>query len=246
MIPHVEFGAGATMRLQRTILLYGTGGYLNREGGVYAVTAAVADAEPGQEPRIGSYEPVTMEFVQALGDALGVRLPAEVLPERVICRTQDLVAWWTPPAVRTLFFAAKLDLAALSGEDFPVPALVWRLNLAQRRLFVRAYAGAARPEAKTPLAVAPFMNVYPSGLVCQGTMKRPGRAGLDNLRQWEEGFFGAAATSQLTPHATTLEGQLPALWRSLKGRKRFPDRHLLTAGQATQQFLTARDNGGMS
>jgi PRTRC genetic system protein B len=208
----------------------------------YAVGRRVVDPDREEyEP----WEPLTQEFVQQLAKGLGVDLPREVLPANMICRTQDVIVWWTPPTVRTLFFAEKCKLAPLDGEDFPVPGLVWKLELADKRLFLRAIAGRRRPAAGTPLYVAPFLNVYDDssfgrGLVCQGTMRRPKLAGVGNLHEWEDGFFGAAGSSQLAKRATTRTGQLFTLWRSLKGRKTFPRKDLLEAGESLAQFVGGR------
>lgn len=208
----------------------------------YAVGRRVLDAEREEyEP----WEPLTQEFVQELAKGLGVDLPREVLPANVLCRTQDVIVWWTRPGVRTLYFGAGCKLAKLDGEDFPVPGLVWRLELADKRLYLRAISGSRRPSAGTPLYVAPFLNVYNDGhfgpgLVCQGTMRRPKLAGVGNLHEWEEGFFGAAGSSQLATPATTHKGQLWALWRSLKRKKAFPAKHLLPADQSLAEFVGGR------
>lgn len=206
-------------------------------GGTYAIARRVTDPEKNEcEP----WEPVTLEFVEQLARGLGSDLPREILPGHVLCRTHEVVAWWTPPQIRTLFFTHE-DLAAIDGEDFPVPALLWRLELKDRSLFVRALKGDERPEGKTQLFVAPFLNVYPQGLVCQGSMRRPQAVSIDKLHEWETGFFGAAGSTQLTPKATTRPGQLPALWKSLKGKKSFPKRALAAVDQTAGEFLREVD-----
>lgn len=212
-------------------------------GSVYATECATT-VEDGAV-HYGPERAVTMEFVQVLAAGLGVQLAREVLPAGVICRTQEVIAWWSPPAVRTLFFADTHPLARLNGEDFPVPGLVWRLELKDRKLFLRATAGRERPEARSRMYVAPFLNVYDDdqfgrGLVCQGTMRRPKTAGVESLREWESGFFGASGTQQLATQATLHPRQLAGLWGALKRRKSFPDRYLLPTGQNLAQFLGVR------
>ena len=233
----MDLAEEAQPALRNVLLLYDRPG--DRSGsnrGAYAIAAPASVGSRG-EVEVGAYGPVTMEFIAELAKGLGVDLPREVLPAKVLCRTQDVIVWWTPPGTRTLFFGEGCELADLTGEDFPIPALVWRLELKDHCLFLRAVAGDTRPEAGTPLAVAPFLNVYAQGKVCQGTMRRPKRTAVAALQDWEVGFFGASGSSQLTAKATKHRGQLWGLWRSLKGRKAFPERQLLPAGQTLTQFL---------
>lgn len=230
----IEFGASRSFRRRLDMVVYAEeGSLIGGRGGSYAIARAVTDPEAGT---CESWAPVTMEFVQQLARGLGSDLPREILPAAVLCRTHEIIAWWTPPQIRTLFFRMK-GLEELDGEDFPVPSLIWRLELSDRRLFVRALAGAERPEPKTPLFIAPFLNVYPDGLVCQGTMRRPKVVAVEKLQEWESGFFGAAGSSQLTPKATTRRGQLPALWRAMKGRESFPRTALAPSQQTAAIFL---------
>ncbi len=234
MRAHVDFGPSTEFRRAADIIVYEERDLYGASArNAYAVARRVTNPEKNEcEPWV----PVTMEFVEQLARGLGSDLPREILPAHVLCRTHEVVSWWTPPAVRTLFFTMK-GMEALDGEDFPVPALLWKLELKDRRLFVRALAGDERPEGKTPLFVAPFLNVYEKGLVCQGSMRRPQSVDLGTLHEWERGFFGAAGSSQLTDKATTRKGQLPALWKSLKGKKSFPRRALRKAGQTATEFL---------
>lgn len=241
MIAQVDVGVEHGMRLRAALLVYGSEsnffGGTSKVGEAYAV-AARAHTD-GARVALDPWQPVTTEFVQALAQGLGVSLPREVLPENVLCRTQEVVVWWTKPGLRTLFFSDTLKMGKLDGEDFPVPALVWRLDLKDRRLRLRALRAARRPAAGTPLFVAPFLNVYPDGLVCQGSMRRPKVASVAELAAWESGFFGAAGTSQLTPKACA-RGQLPALWKRLKGKKAFPAAELLDTGQTLAAFLEVK------
>lgn len=238
----VEIGRGRRMEASRALMIYRDGGFGPRS--IYAVHAEAVTGEGGKV-QLGPWEPVTMEFVQQLARQLGADLPREILPARVLCRTHNVVLWWTPPGMRTLFFDAE-KLASISGEDFPVPALVWKLDLTAGRLYLRAMAGADRPGPEARLYVAPFLNVYNEkplgGLVCQGTMRRPDRIGIDALGDWERGFFNASGSSQLTPRATTLDGQLLALWPELVGKNEFPGELLLEAGESLAKFAKAGED----
>lgn len=242
MRSQVYLGDDRRLTLRRVILLYAADrGLLSGAGALgdaYAISAPASIAAATGESVIGAYEPVTMEFVQELARGLGVDLPREVLPANVLCRTQDVIVWWTPPGKEILFFSDSCPLADLSGESFPVPALVWRLELGDNRLYVRAFRGEDRPGTATTLYFAPFLNVYPQGLVCQGTMRRPKVSTLASLQEWQDGFFAAAGGQQFTPRATRHRKGLHGLWRTLRRRKVFPDRYLSDAEESLTAFVT--------
>ncbi len=232
---NLEIGGGRVLEASTALMVYRGG-----PQGAYAIRAPVLASGPKGKIKTGPWEPVTLEFVRSLAKGLGVDVPREVLPADVLCRTNDVIAWWTPPGIRTLYFTDD-KLKKFDGEDFPVPGLIWRLDLAEGRLYMRAIKGAQRPEASTQLYVSPFLNVYnhpgSGGLVCQGTMRRPKSVGLENVFEWEEGFFGAAGSSQLAKDATSRRGGLFALWASLKGKKRCPGRYLVDAGESLLPFI---------
>ena len=54
----------------------------------------------------------------------------EFLPDQVVVRTPDLLAWWTPAAVRPMFFRAGSELEGISGKQFPHPTLLFVVRCA--------------------------------------------------------------------------------------------------------------------
>jgi PRTRC genetic system protein B len=125
-----------------------------------------------KQPTLGPAKTLTIEFVQSLVQALGGRVQAEFPPESVIARTERLIAWWTPPQKRQMFFGTTQgDMGGLDGAAFPQPALVWLAM--DHSLSVRALKVNHRPVADTKLCVAPYWNVYDSGSVCLGSMRAP-------------------------------------------------------------------------
>ncbi|HEU0299481.1 MAG TPA: hypothetical protein VFR37_08510 [Longimicrobium sp.] len=239
----VVLGAGEMEPIQ-ALVVYGTTNSLGEMvGQPYVATAPLL--EDPQKPGVvetGVWQPVSEEFVQQLATQLGVNLPREVLPASILCRTHDVLSWWSPPRKRTLFFKHS-DLRALEGEDLPVPGLVWRFDTFEGKLYVRAYAGADRPGPNTPLAYAPFLNVESTGLVCQGTMKRPASVTPAAATEWEEAFFNASQASQLAsiPIATTYgNGRLAPMWLKVRRNRPFPNKFLLTTGERLADFLGVR------
>ena len=95
----------------------------------------------------------------------------EFLPDHVVARTHDLLAWWMPAAMRPMFFRAGSELAGISGKRFPHPALLFvvRSNV----LYVRALSASRRPRPDSKLAAAPYWNTGGDGAVCAGTMRTP-------------------------------------------------------------------------
>ncbi len=190
-------------------------------------------------PFLGEAQEITTEFVQRLAEGLGTRVPVEVLPETVLARTAEMIAWWTPAAPRTMFYAAHdKDAAKMSGKRFPQPPLVWKVT--GRDLQVRAISENRRPAAGAQLYVAPYWNVDgETGSVCQGTMRFPDDPGVAAIPSWERAFFQSEFTHQLgAKRLTTHPRGLLALWRGLRGRKLFPADHLVPAGETLREFIT--------
>ena len=55
----------------------------------------------------------------------------EILPERVLARTPDMIAWWRPASHRTMFFSDRNGdpaLKKLNGRKYPHPALLFKVS----------------------------------------------------------------------------------------------------------------------
>lgn len=237
----VSLGSGELKPIQ-ALVIYGTTNALGEMvGQPYVATAplVVDEHQPGVV-ETGVWQPISEEFVQQLAAQLGVNLPREVLPGSVLCRTHDVLAWWSAPRKRTLFFK-NASLRSLEGEDLPVPGLVWRFDTFEGKLYVRAFDGKERPGPQTLLAHAPFFNVEATGLVCQGTMQRPAAITPAAAGEWEGAFFGAAQASQLhTPATSYGTGQLAAMWLKVRASRPFPGAYLLNTGETLADFVGVR------
>ena len=86
-------------------------------------------------------------------------LPIEFLPSNVLVRSEDSITWWTPAAVRAMFYAKEQssEVALLSGKRFPQPPLVFRAR--KRLLEVRALLRDERPNPQAVLYRTPYWNV---------------------------------------------------------------------------------------
>lgn len=230
---HVDIGGSEALELKGALLVYQ--GHSRSFVSWHEVRAA---AEPGA-PYLGKATPVSMEFVRQLSEGVGTPLPVEILPENVLVRTSETMAWWTPTRRRTMFFANHDPAAArLNGHAFAQPPLVWRVT--SKDLWVRAHSTNRRPTATTKLMVAPFWNVDgETGWTCQGSMRSPDIDGVAAIPDWERAFYGSEFTHQtgvrrLTKHP----GGFFALWAELaRADGAFPREHLVPAGETLQEFI---------
>ena len=236
MNTHVDIGGSEVLSLKGALLMY-----QGKNRGFVSWHEVRTGAAPGA-PFLGEAQALTTEFVRNLAQSLGTDVPIEILPENILVRTAEMVAWWTPASTRTMFFAARdEETSNLNGRRFPQPALVWKVS--GEDLWVRALAKNKRPEAHTNLMIAPYWNVDgETGWTCQGSMHSPEDAGIGALDAWQKAFFQSEFTHQtgvkrLTTHADGFLG----LWRSLAGRWRFPARYLTPAKETLQAFVTRRD-----
>lgn len=230
---------GATRyTLRHALLIYRPYG---GAGTAYVTVHPVGTVESGP-PSIGPGKPADLAFLRGLSEELQTAVPPEVLPEHVLTRTPDTIAWWSAPSRRPMHFRERSELEGVSGQLFPHPALVWKVD--GQSLKVRALKQAERPTAETELFTAPYWNTSSDGRVCTGDMRRPDHTAVDSLREWEAGYFGSLFT-----HAsgggkmTKKKGGVVALWKSHAGRERFNTRLLESAGETLGEFVKGGRRG---
>lgn len=219
-----NFGEAEAIQLKAAILLY---------GGAKGISFASVH-EPYRDqfsaPYLDAGRPITVEFLRSMARGLGLQMSLEVLPETVLVRTPDFMAWWVPTAVRPMFFSATSDGKTLNGKLYPHPPLVFTLE-SEHGLRIRALFENCRPDRNSAIAIAPYWNIGPAGDLCLGSMPTPHSTGVDSLGEWVDGFFRSEFThsgaTKLTNHP---EGHL-GLWRDLAGQKKFPAEWLVGAGK---------------
>jgi hypothetical protein len=77
-----------------------------------------------QGARLAEGQLVTPDLLIDLMVSLGKSVPAEILPERVLVRTTETIAWWMPAGERTMFFSDRGGDAALqrmNAKRYPHP-----------------------------------------------------------------------------------------------------------------------------
>ena len=140
---HLRIGDNRTFSLKQAVLVY--------QDGIRAfATLHEVKCRPNESPYLCAGQSVTTGFLETLAKGLGASVEAEVLPEHVLARTPELIAWWSGSQSRLMFFGdGNAEAQKLNGKMFPHPALVFMIH--GRELFVRALAEDCRPTADTRL-----------------------------------------------------------------------------------------------
>ena len=98
----IDVGSELELKLYQAVLLY-----RNDHGNRFMATVhGVVQKEADGTPLLGSGQLLSTAGLRELTKQLGTGCPAEFLPENVVARTPELIAWWTPAAVREMFFRA--------------------------------------------------------------------------------------------------------------------------------------------
>jgi PRTRC genetic system protein B len=234
---HVRMGDNRVFTLKQAVLVY-------QEGSRAFATVHEVKSQPEGPSYLCAGQSVTTGFLETLAKGLGASMAAEVLPENVLARTPELIAWWTPAKMRLMFFGdGDPKTRYLNGKIYPHPALV--LMIRGRELFVRALREIRRPKSDTRLMNAPYWNTDAQGRVCLGSMRVPEEVSASSLRGWEDAYFASEFTHPTgAVRLTTHPGGFVGLWWSLAGRKRpFPVKFLADSKQTLQEFIVRRGEG---
>jgi len=236
MKAYLDIGGSEELELKGALLVY------QGKSRGFVTWHEVRKADAGGAPFLGEAQELTTQFVHHLAQGLGTDVATEILPENILVRTAETIAWWTPENVRTMFFAPGDDEAfKLNGRRFPQPPLIGKVS--GRDLWVRALGENRRPDAKTKLMTSSYWNVDgETGWTCQGSMRSPDDVGIAAVSLWEQAFFQSEFTHQTgVIWLTTHPGGFLGLWRSLAGtRKRFPLEYLAATKETLEEFVTKR------
>src|SRR5271157_2260876 len=156
----IDVGSELELKLYQAVLLY-----KNDHGNRHMATVHGVVQQSGDgSPVLGAGQLLSTASLRELARQLGTSCQAEFLPDHVLARTPELISWWTPAAIRTMFFRDGSELAGISGKFFPHPALLFVVR--DGVLFVRALPNNRRPDPNTRLAAAPYWNIDSNGAVC--------------------------------------------------------------------------------
>ncbi|HZQ21928.1 MAG TPA: hypothetical protein VFA89_03945 [Terriglobales bacterium] len=88
MNAQLRVGDNRTFALKQAVLLY-------QDGSRAFATLHEVKHRSNEAPYLGAGQSVTTGFLETLAEGLGASMAAEVLPEYVLARTPDLIAWWS-------------------------------------------------------------------------------------------------------------------------------------------------------
>jgi PRTRC genetic system protein B len=239
----VNIGSSQDFRLSRALLLYGTSSY---QGFPYrhpfVTLHEVIHDDKGAQLAAGQL--MTVQMLADLMIGLGRSVPIEILPERVLVRTEEMIVWWFPGGEYVMFFSDRGNdpvLKEMNGKRYPQPPLLFKVR--GNRLWVRALEQAERPNAETRMCVAPYWNCYDNGEVCTGSMKIPREKSVAAIEVWEQSFFQSEFThSSGTRKQTRFRGGLLGMWQSLERKKAFPGKYLVKLPETLSQFVNNHDH----
>ena len=188
MQTQIAIGSNRNFALSQALLIYK--GESHKEA---FVTLHQVGRQQSGPPTIGPAEALTQGFLDSLLHAVGGYAAIEVLPENVLARTQQMLAWWVPARPQRMFFQhAQGVLDDISGQMFPQPPLVLRVDATGLSLSAREKN--QRPQADTRMMVAPYWNTYATASVCLGSMRAPKQASVSAMERWETSFYESAFT----------------------------------------------------
>jgi PRTRC genetic system protein B len=182
--------------LASAILLYRSAPTDRAAGQTTAMHHPVRE-DPGGGLRLGAGTPVTAGLLEGLRELLD-DAPLTYVPPEVVAVGRGAIAWFEPAATRTMFFNARSDAAtqAFDGMAVPQPPLVFVARNHALRVF--ALRENARPALETPLAAAPYWNVYEDGRVCLGSTTLPSSLEPTQTAAWTRSFFASNFTHMNT------------------------------------------------
>lgn len=219
--------------MKHAILLY-------EDGATTFATLHGVRATAESAPQLTAGRAVTTAFLRTLATGLRREVPPEILPENVLVRTAEAIAWWSYACKRPMFFRSEDPKSeGLNGRIYPHPALVFLIS--GKDLYVRALGDNARPAPDTRLKNAPYWNTDVRDLVCQGDMRVPDEVAVSAIRGWEAAYFQSAFTHpngavRLTTHPEGFRG----LWTEVMEKREFPVRFLADSKEALWDFIAKR------
>ena len=231
MQPGIEIGQNLQGKLHKSLLVYTSGQKC------FVTEHDIAPLRQGSAPVLGPAQMLTIDFVHSMVRSLGGNAEAELLPENILAKGSQSIAWWTPAQRRHMFFQnADGKAKSLNGKIFPHPPMVWVVS--DKRLFLRALSENKRPTASTKMAVAPYWNLSDNGAVCLGSMRHPNTCAVSSIAEWEKGFYESAFTHSNVGRSSRHKDGFEGLWGSLAGKRiPFPARMLIALPQTLAQFL---------
>jgi PRTRC genetic system protein B len=122
------------------------------------------------------------------------------------------VIWFTKSRKQMLYFSEKVGIA--EGEA-SIPPLLWKAD--RENLYIYALHKNKRPDLKSKLYYAPFLNVYEDGSVCMGTVDTEIKESVtleEFMAAWENFFFNSYF-SHLVDNYNPIDVNFVGFWNNL-------------------------------
>lgn len=170
-----------------------------------------------------------------------------IIPDNVLyfhpAMSGSKFCWFVPPQRHYITFTSEVKIPT---GNYRFPGLIMAAD--GKDLYIFAYKGLKKPDAKTELFHAPFYNVYGDGEVCMGTISESRRKAFldEEIDRWQRRFFGGRFTL-----AHGEDGRVPKgvtfkdLYRSMKGPV-FPEKNLkpMNKPKTLSAFIKTLAEGG--
>lgn len=239
----VYIGSSQDFRLSRALLVYGTSSY---QGFPYRHPFVTLHevVHDGNHARLTEGQLMTPEMLVEVMTSLGRSVPVEILPERVLVRTAEMIVWWSHASERTMFFSDRSEdplLRKMNGRRYPHPPLLFKAS--GSHLWIRALERSERPTPETRMCMAPYWNSYDNRVVCTGSMNIPREKSVGAIEIWEQSFFQSEFThaSGARKH-TRFAGGLLTMEQFLEGKKEFPSKYLGKLHETLAEFVNDHDH----
>ena len=170
-----------------------------------------------------------------------------LLENHVLAMGSNHLAWFCKSKKREVWFKCKELGEVHAKTDHPNLVFI----IMGGKWYVFAVKSRSRPTAKTPLYVAPYLNVWAEGGICTGNIDIPKGQLKFNPAAWEESFFRSYFTHPNVHdkgHLTRHRGGIFALWRALLKGKTFPVESLVPMNKTLGQVfdgLVVRNREGV-
>lgn len=228
MKSHVSGDALARYELTSALLLYNSSGY---DGGALVTEHPVSTGENGAKT-LGAGRLLTLrELDSVISQVKGGDDQAGFVPPEVVFSQRGCIAWWVPASQRSLHYRTTVKedankTAPFNGKPVWCPPLVFIARARELKIF--ALARNERPNATTPLCVAPFWNIWEGGRLCLGSVTVPEETTFATLPAYEKAFFRSFFTHPNVARLTNHKRGFFGLWTELAATgARFAPQRLL-------------------
>lgn len=183
--------------------------YKSQRGDVYATShPIILDADQPHRKMIGAGVPLSKGALAGFADAVSAATAfSGFLPEKLLFSSANIIAWWTPAAIRTTWFK---NGATTAHAPTAHPALVFVATPTD--WFVFALRDDARPTPSTVLCHSPHFNVWNGGRICTGNVTLPPNVGTEAIGIYEDAFFRSHFTHPNRADAVKYKGGMQQLW----------------------------------